>query len=83
MNATVEMTYREGVRTALRDALQRDDRVFLMGEDIHDPAGGVVKATFGLSSKYGLERVRPTPIAEQAIVGAAIGAALAGMDAPD
>jgi len=55
-----------------------DDRVILMGEDIMDPAGGIVKATYGLSTKYGSERVRGTPISEQAIVGAAIGASLAG-----
>ena len=73
------MTFGEAINHTLDMALANDDRVFLMGEDIQDPAGGVVKATAGLSTKYGLDRVRPTPIAEQAIVGAAIGAALVGM----
>ena len=51
-----------------------------LGEDIADEqGGGVFKCTAGLSTKYGTERVRSTPIAEQAIVGAAVGAALAGM----
>lgn len=73
------MSMCEAINHTLDQAMASDERVFLMGEDIHDPAGGVVKATAGLSTKYGLERVRPTPIAEQAIVGAGIGAALAGM----
>jgi 2-oxoisovalerate dehydrogenase E1 component len=73
------MTFCAAVNHTLDLALGADERVFLMGEDIHDPAGGVVKATAGLSTKYGLDRVRPTPISEQAIVGAAIGASLAGM----
>ena len=50
-----------------------DDTVILLGEDIADPSGGVFKVTKGLSTKYGTHRVRATPIAEQAIVGAAIG----------
>lgn len=74
-----KLTFGAAVTDALDVALGRDDRVFLMGEDIADPAGGIVKATYGLSTKYGRDRVRPTPIAETAIVGAAIGAALAGM----
>ena len=73
------MTFCAAVNHTLDLALGADERVFLMGEDIQDPAGGVVKATAGLSTKYGLDRVRPTPISEQAIVGAAIGASLAGM----
>lgn len=73
------MTFGAAINHTLDLALAQDDNVFLLGEDIHDPAGGVVKATAGLSSKYGLERVRPTPIAEQAIVGAALGASMAGM----
>jgi 2-oxoisovalerate dehydrogenase E1 component len=69
----------QAIADALDVALANDPEVFLMGEDIHDPAGGVLKTTYGLSTKHGLGRVRPTPISEQAIVGAAIGAALAGM----
>ncbi len=73
------MSFGEAINHTLDLALESDERVFLLGEDIADPAGGVVKATAGLSTKYGPERVRATPISEQAIVGAAIGASLAGM----
>jgi pyruvate/2-oxoglutarate/acetoin dehydrogenase E1 component len=60
--------------------LARDGEVFLLGEDIADSAGGgVFNMTSGLSTKYGERRVRNTPIAEEAIVGAATGAAIAGM----
>ena len=59
------------VNQALDGALAEDPDVFLLGEDIEDPAGGVMKATVGLSTKYGRARVRSTPISEQAIVGAA------------
>jgi len=73
------MTFGQAVNEALAIALETDKEVFLLGEDIADPAGGVVKTTYGLSTKFGRDRVRPTPIAEQAIVGAAVGAAMAGM----
>ena len=73
------MTFGQAVNEALAIALESDKDVFLLGEDIADPAGGVVKTTYGLSTKFGRDRVRPTPIAEQAIVVAAIGAAMAGM----
>lgn len=73
------MSMGAAINNALDLALTRDPGVFLLGEDIADPAGGVVKTTYGLSTKHGRDRVRPTPIAESAIVGAAIGAALAGM----
>jgi acetoin:2,6-dichlorophenolindophenol oxidoreductase subunit beta len=66
------------LNSGLDNALARDRKVLLLGEDIADPAGGVYKVTKGLSTKYGNERVRATPIAETSIVGAAIGAALAG-----
>lgn len=70
----------QAVNLALDDALAGDPNVILLGEDIGDgQGGGVVGVTKGLSTKYGEARVRSTPIAEQAIVGAAIGAALAGM----
>jgi 2-oxoisovalerate dehydrogenase E1 component len=74
-----KLPFAAAITEALDVALARDPRVVLLGEDIADPAGGVLKATHGLSSRYGRERVRPTPIAETAIVGAAIGAALGGM----
>lgn len=77
--ASRPLTFGAAVNDALDVALSSDPRVFLLGEDIADPAGGVVKTTFGLSTKHGRHRVRPTPIAESAIVGAGIGAALAGM----
>lgn len=74
-----QITYGQAVNEALDVALGSDDATILLGEDIMDPAGGIVKATAGLSTKYGDARVRGTPISEQAIVGAAIGASLAGM----
>ena len=74
-----KITFGMAVNEAMALALERDDSVFLLGEDIQDPAGGIVKATVGLSSRFGLDRVRPTPISEQAIVGASIGAAMRGM----
>lgn len=66
------------VNQALDGALASDPTVLLLGEDIADPGGGVYKATMGLSSRHGTTRVRATPISEQAILGAAIGAAIAG-----
>jgi pyruvate dehydrogenase E1 component beta subunit len=72
--------YTQAINLALDHALAADERVFLIGEDIADEEdGGVFKATAGLSSKYGTNRVRSTPIAEEALVGAAIGAAQAGL----
>ncbi|QLC27032.1 dehydrogenase [Parasphingopyxis algicola] len=73
------ITYGAAINEALDQALAQDENVILLGEDIEDPAGGIVKATAGLSTKYGNERVRGTPISEQAIVGAAIGASLVGL----
>ena len=66
------------INQALDVAMGLDDKVFLLGEDIAEPSGGVYKVTAGLSTKYGTARVRKTPISEQAIVGAAVGAAIAG-----
>ncbi|OBI08333.1 pyruvate dehydrogenase [Mycolicibacter heraklionensis] len=76
---TTPMSGFQAVCSALDDALARDPSVLLLGEDIADPSGGVFKTSVGLSTKYGAHRVRATPISEQAIVGAAIGAAIAGM----
>ena len=75
---TVRTTYREAVRQALRDALQRDPRVFIMGEDI-GRYGGCYAVTKGLLEEFGPERIRDTPLSESAFVGAGIGAALGGM----
>ncbi len=71
------LRYREALNGALREELQRDPRVFLMGEDLRDPWGGTFKVTEGLSTEFG-DRVLNTPISENAIVGTALGAALAG-----
>lgn len=73
-----EMTYAEAIRDALREAMTRDERVFLMGEDI-GIYGGAFGVTRGLFEEFGEERVRDTPISEAAIAGCAIGAALIGM----
>jgi pyruvate/2-oxoglutarate/acetoin dehydrogenase E1 component len=59
--------------------MRRDERVLLLGEDIADPFGGSYKVTLGLSSEFGPERVRNTPLSEAAIAGAAVGAALTGL----
>jgi pyruvate dehydrogenase E1 component beta subunit len=73
-----EMTYAEAIRMALRQEMQRDQRVFLFGEDI-GRYGGAFGVTFGLLDEFGDKRVVETPISEAAIVGATTGAALAGM----
>lgn len=71
-------TYRDAVRAGLREALQRDSRVFLMGEDV-GRYGGSYACSKGLLEEFGPERIRDTPLSESAFVGAGIGAALAGM----
>ena len=71
-------TYREAVGGALREALQRDSRVFLMGEDI-GRYGGTYAVSKGLLKEFGEDRIRDTPLSESAFVGAGIGAAMAGM----
>jgi pyruvate dehydrogenase E1 component beta subunit len=73
-----DLTYREAVRDALAAAMRDDDGVFIMGEDI-GAMGGSMGVTQGLLDEFGPDRVRNTPISEMAIVGAGIGAALAGM----
>jgi pyruvate dehydrogenase E1 component subunit beta len=72
------MTYREAIRSALRDALRRDPRVFLMGEDV-GRYGGAFAVSHGLLEEFGPERIRDTPLSESTFVGAGIGAALGGM----
>jgi pyruvate/2-oxoglutarate/acetoin dehydrogenase E1 component len=74
-----EITYRDALREALREEMLRDERVFLMGEDIADPFGSAYKVTLGLSPEFGTDRVRQTPISELGFVGAGVGAALTGM----
>ena len=76
---TKPITFGQGFHMALEEAMANDPKVILLGEDIADEqGGGVYKTTAGLSTKFGRARVRSTPIAEQAIMGAAVGAALAG-----
>jgi len=73
-----ESTYREAVRDAMSEAMRRDEDVFIMGEDIAE-MGGSMGVTQGMLDEFGPDRVRNTPISEMAIVGAGIGAAVAGM----
>ena len=72
------VTYREALRRALDEELARDERVFLMGEEIGRFEGSY-KVTAGLLAKYGARRVRETPIAEEGFVGAGVGAAMLGL----
>jgi pyruvate dehydrogenase E1 component beta subunit len=76
--SAVRTTYRECVRTAIREALRRDPRVFLMGEDV-GMYGGSYAVSKGLLEEFGPERIRDTPLSESTFVGAGIGAALGGM----
>ena len=73
-----ELTYREAVADGIAQEMERDETVVFLGEDIAK-AGGVFKATVGLYDKFGPDRVRDTPISEQAILGAAMGAAMTGL----
>ena len=76
--ATVELSYREAVCAALEDELEADGSTVLMGEDVAT-AGGVFKTNEGLAEKFGLERIRNTPICENGFVGVALGMAVTGM----
>ena len=76
--AKIRTTYREALRMALREAMQRDPRVFLMGEDV-GRYGGSYAVSKGLLEEFGEERIRDTPLSESAFVGAGIGAAIDGM----
>lgn len=71
------ITYLEAIRTAMKEEMERDDNVFVLGEDVGK--GGVMNATKGLRDQFGEERVMDTPLAESAIAGVAIGAAMYGM----
>ena len=72
------LTYREAVRNAMADELRADENVIFFGEDVA-VAGGVFKTTGGLYEEFGAERVRDTPISEEAFIGAALGAAITGL----
>jgi acetoin:2,6-dichlorophenolindophenol oxidoreductase subunit beta len=75
-----KINFVQGLHMALDEAMAADENVIALGEDVSDEqGGGVFKITAGLSTKYGKHRIRATPISEQAIMGAAVGAALAGM----
>lgn len=73
-----QITYREAMRAAIRTAMQQDERVFLMGEDVGH-YGGCFAVSQGLLKEFGSERIRDTPLSESAFVGAGIGAAQGGM----
>jgi pyruvate dehydrogenase E1 component beta subunit len=73
-----ELTYREAVARAIAQEMDRDPSVYFIGEDVA-AAGGVFKTTEGLLERFGPRRVRDTPISEQAIIGAATGAAMTGL----
>jgi pyruvate/2-oxoglutarate/acetoin dehydrogenase E1 component len=73
-----QMTYREAMRAAIREAMQRDPRVFLMGEDVGH-YGGCYAVSKGLLDEFGPARIRDTPLSESGFTGAGIGAAMGGM----
>ncbi len=73
-----ELTYRDAVTRAIAQEMERDESVYLIGEDVA-AAGGVFKTTPGLLEKFGPQRVRDTPISEEAIIGAVMGAAMTGL----
>ena len=72
------ITYRDALREAIREEMQRDERIFILGEDIAG-YGGTYAVSKGLFEEFGEKRVRDTPLAEEVITGAAIGAALGGL----
>jgi len=73
-----ELTYRDAVASAIAQEMERDPFVYFLGEDVAD-AGGAFKASVGLLERFGPDRVRDTPISEEAIVGIAMGAAMTGL----
>ena len=73
-----QLTYREAVSLSIAQCMRKDEKVVFLGEDVA-AAGGVFKATVGLLDEFGTNRVKDTPISEQAILGAAMGAAMAGL----
>jgi pyruvate dehydrogenase E1 component beta subunit len=73
-----QLTYRDAVAAGMAQEMRRDKNVVFLGEDVA-AAGGVFKTTVGLLDEFGPNRVRDTPISEQAILGAAMGAAMTGL----
>jgi 2-oxoisovalerate dehydrogenase E1 component len=74
----IETTYRDAIKAAITDAMNRDDRVFLMGEDVGH-YGGCYAVSKGLLDQFGPDRIRDTPLSESGFTGAGIGASIAGM----
>jgi len=73
------LRYRAALNEALREELERDPRVFLIGEDLREPWGGTFRVTQGLSTEFGDERVLNTPISENGFLGVALGCAITGL----
>lgn len=78
MSDMIKITYREAIKQAIREAMQKDDRVFLMGEDVGN-YGGAFAVSKGLLKEFGPDRIMDVPLSESGFTGAGIGAALAGM----
>lgn len=78
MSSAIEITYREAIKQGIRSGMQKDKRVFLMGEDV-GRYGGCFAVSMGLLEEFGSERIRDTPLSESAFTGVGIGAALNGM----
>lgn len=78
MSGMIKITYREAIKQAIREAMQKDDRVFLMGEDVGN-YGGAFAVSKGLLKEFGPDRIMDVPLSESGFTGAGIGAALAGM----
>jgi pyruvate/2-oxoglutarate/acetoin dehydrogenase E1 component len=76
--ASETMTMAAALNSGFHVAMENNDKIVVLGEDVADPIGGVFKTSKGLSTKFGEQRVRATPISEQAIAGAAVGLALGG-----
>lgn len=77
-SGTETMTMAAALNSGFHLAMENNDKIVVLGEDVADPIGGVFKTSKGLSTKFGEQRVRATPISEQAIAGAAVGLALGG-----
>jgi len=77
-NNTIKITYREAIKQAIREAMQKDEKVFLMGEDV-GRYGGAFAVSKGLLQEFGPDRIMDVPLSESGFVGAGIGAALNGM----
>ena len=81
MSSTSELTMLQAINEALHGEMARDERVMILGEDVGH-VGGVFRATEGLFEKFGETRVVDMPLAEGAIVGSAVGLAMAGLGRP-